>query len=116
MVRLSVLAFLLVIAATTSNAQLSTKSKKAIELYTEADNYRVRGQFQQAIRLLNEAIEKDDDFVEAYHRLGLVYYNMRTYAKAIEKFEKGLSISACRKCSGLILAKRTFLWAIMKRL
>src|SRR5687768_12284742 len=43
---------------------LSTKSKKAIELYTEADNFRVRGQFSQALRLLQEAIEKDKEFVE----------------------------------------------------
>jgi OmpA-OmpF porin, OOP family len=93
MERLVILAYLILFAATASHAQLSSKSKKAIELYTEADNYRVRGQYQQAIRLLNEAIGKDDGFVEAYHRLGLVYYNMRTYAKAIEQFEKGLSLT-----------------------
>jgi OmpA-OmpF porin, OOP family len=75
------------------NAQLSTKSKKAIELYTEADNFRVRGQFRQAIQLLNEAIDKDKNFVEAWHRLGLVYYNMRLYPKAIESFERGLSLT-----------------------
>jgi OmpA-OmpF porin, OOP family len=77
----------------TAYGQLSTKSKKAIELYTEADNFRVRGQFPQAIQLLNEALSKDKEFVEAYHRLGLVYYNMRSYPRAIEKFEKGLSLT-----------------------
>jgi outer membrane protein OmpA-like peptidoglycan-associated protein/tetratricopeptide (TPR) repeat protein len=76
-----------------SQAQLSTKSKKAIELYTEADNYRVRGQFNQAITLLNQAIEKDDEFVEAYYRLGLVYQNMKQYDKAIQQYEKGLSLT-----------------------
>ena len=73
--------------------QLSTKSKKAIQLYTEADNYRVRRQFPQAISLLNQALDKDKNFVEAYHRLGLVYYNMRLYPKAVEQFEKGLSLT-----------------------
>jgi OOP family OmpA-OmpF porin len=76
-----------------SHAQLSTKSKKAIELYTEADNFRVRGQFNQALQLLTEALEKDKNFVEAYHRLGLVYYNMRIYPRAAQSFEKGLSLT-----------------------
>lgn len=71
---------------------LSTKSKKAIELYTESDNYRVRGQFPQAIQLLNEALEKDKNFAEAYYRLGVVYLTMRSYEKAIANFEKALSL------------------------
>jgi outer membrane protein OmpA-like peptidoglycan-associated protein/tetratricopeptide (TPR) repeat protein len=76
-----------------AQTQLSTKSKKAIEYYTQADNYRVRGQFDQAIALLNQAIEKDKDFVEAYYRLGLVYLNIRNYPLAIQNMEKGLSMT-----------------------
>lgn len=75
------------------HAQLTTRSKKAIELYTEADNFRVRGQFNQALQLLTQALEKDKNFVEAYHRLGLVYYNMKIYPKAVSSFEKGLSLT-----------------------
>jgi OmpA-OmpF porin, OOP family len=71
---------------------LSTKSKKAIELYVESDNYRVRGQFPQAIQLLNQAIDKDKNFAEAYYRLGVVYHNMRAYQKAIDNYEKALSL------------------------
>jgi OOP family OmpA-OmpF porin len=73
---------------------LSTKSSKAIELYTEADNFRVRGQHAQAIDLLNQAIAKDKKFVEAYYRLGLVYMTTKNYSKAIENFEKGLSLTS----------------------
>lgn len=73
---------------------LSTTSNKAIELYTEADNFRVRGQHAQAIELLNEAISKDKKFVEAYYRLGLVYMTIKNYSKAIDNFEKGLSLTA----------------------
>jgi len=72
---------------------LSTKSKKAIELYTQADNFRVRGQFDQAIAMLNEAIAKDDEFVEAYYRLGLVYFNMKNFPEAVKNYEKGLSLT-----------------------
>lgn len=73
---------------------LSTKSKKAIELYTEADNFRVRGQHQQAIDLLNQAIAKDKNFAEAYYRLGLVYFSMKQYPLAIQNFNKGLSLTS----------------------
>ena len=72
---------------------LSTKSKKAIELYTEADNFRVRGQFSQAIGLLNQAIQKDRDFAEAYYRLGIVYMTLKDFPQAIKNFEKGLSLT-----------------------
>lgn len=90
--RFSILVVLLCVAGL-GHAQLSTKSKKAIEFYTEADNFRVRGQFNQALQLLNQALERDKNFVEAYHRLGLVYYNMKTYPKAAASFEKGLSLT-----------------------
>ncbi len=74
-------------------SQLSTKSKKAIELYTEADNFRVRNQFDQAINLLQQAIAKDKNFVEAYYRLGLTYFSMKQHAKAIEQYETGLGLT-----------------------
>jgi OOP family OmpA-OmpF porin len=72
---------------------LSTKSKKAIELYTEADNYRVRGQYSQAITLLQQAIDKDKNFVEAYYRIGLVHSALKNYSKAVSYFEQGLAIT-----------------------
>lgn len=80
---------------TISNAQssLSTKSKKAIALYTEADNYRVRGQYNQAISLLQQAIEKDKNFVEAYYRLGITFKAMRDFNRSNLSFEKGLSLT-----------------------
>ena len=87
--------FLLLICSFSSLAQptLSTKSNKAIELYTEADNFRVRGQHSQAIELLDDAISKDKKFVEAYYRLGLVYMTIKNFPKAIQNYEKGLSLS-----------------------
>jgi OmpA-OmpF porin, OOP family len=73
---------------------LSTKSKKAIELYNEADNFRVRGQFSQAIMLLNEAIDKDKKFFEAWYRLGIVYMSLKEFDRAIQCLEKGLSLTS----------------------
>ncbi|WP_333821417.1 OmpA family protein [Ohtaekwangia sp.] len=91
--RIAIVLLVFLSYAAMAQVQLSTKSKKAIEYYTQADNYRVRGQFAQAIELLNQAIDKDDKFVEAYYRLGLVYQNMKNYAEALKNYEKGLSLT-----------------------
>lgn len=76
-----------------SQNQLSTKSKKAIELYTLADNFRVRGQFEEALNLLDQALAKDKNFVEAYYRRGLTYFSMKQYPNALRDYEKGLSLT-----------------------
>ena len=52
---------------------LSTKSKKAAELYYQADNFRVRGQYVAALDLLQQAVKKDKDFYEAYFRIAVIY-------------------------------------------
>lgn len=72
---------------------LSTKNKKAIEMYTEGENYRVRFQHQQALDLFNQAIAKDNNFFEAYLRAGLVYKAMNNFEKAREYFENGLHLA-----------------------
>jgi OOP family OmpA-OmpF porin len=76
-----------------SQAQsLSTKNNKAIELYTQADNYRVRGQYKEAVSLLQQAIEKDKKFVEAYYRLAITYKSMENLPLSAATFEQGLGI------------------------
>ena len=77
----------------TAQTALSTKNKKAIELYVEADNYRVRGQFNQAISLLQQAIEKDKGFTEAYFRLGATYKMMRDLDRSTKSYEAGLYLT-----------------------
>lgn len=93
MVRTLLCTLLLISSAALAQMPLATKSKKAIALYTEADNFRVRGQFSQAIGLLNEAIQKDKNFVEAYYRLGIIYMTLKDFPHAIRNFEKGVSLT-----------------------
>ena len=98
--------FSLVVISLSAAAQtdLSTKSKKAIELYTLADNFRVRGQFEEALNLLNQALEKDKNFVEAYYRRGLTYYFMKQYPRAISDYEKGPQLNnGIKKAKGLLV-------------
>ncbi len=84
---------ILMVTFSDMKAQLSTNKKKAIELYTQADNYRVRGQYTTAISMLQEAIEKDRNFVEAYFRLGITYKSMRLFDRSNASLEKGLSLT-----------------------
>jgi OOP family OmpA-OmpF porin len=93
MIRTVLLFFILLSFSATAQPTLSTRSKKAIDLYTEADNYRVRGQYTQAIGMLNDAIEKDKKFVEAYYRLGIIYMSLKDFTTAIGHFEKGLTFT-----------------------
>lgn len=93
MVRILLSAFLLIGPLAWGQMPLSTKNKKAIELYNDADNFRVRGQFSQAIALLTEALKKDKEFVEAYYRLGITYMSVKDYSQAIKNFEQGLSFT-----------------------
>jgi len=72
---------------------LSTKNKKAIELYTEADNYRVRREYDRAIQLLQEAIEKDKKFEEAYFRQAQIYKVQDDLDKALKYYQMGLPLA-----------------------
>ena len=87
--------FLLLLACLGLEAQpvLSTKNKKAIELYNEADNYRVRGEYPQAMTLLKQAMDKDKNFSEAYFRLALIYKSLREYPKATDYYLQGLGLN-----------------------
>lgn len=93
MIRSFILILAFIPAVSFAQAGLDTKSKKAAELYMEADNFRVRGQYQEAISALTEAIQKDKKFTEAYYRLGVVYMNMKDYQKAINNFNHALTLT-----------------------
>lgn len=73
--------------------ELSTKSKRAAELYYEADNFRVRGQYIQASQILKEAISKDKNFHEAYFRLATIEKAQGNLSDAEELFLKVIELN-----------------------
>lgn len=93
MIRVVVFFLLFLPAWAIAQTGLDTKSKKAIELYTQADNFRVRGQYNEAISALTEAIQKDKKFTEAYYRLGVVYMSMADYQRATNNFKYALTLT-----------------------
>lgn len=66
----------------------SVKNKKAIRFYQESENYFVRRQYGQAIQLLQEAIDKAPDFMEAHLRLGTIYRAVGAFDKALHHLEE----------------------------
>lgn len=93
MIRTLILGILLIPAVVFAQTGLDTKSKRATQLYIEADNFRVRGQYAEAINALSEAIGKDKKFTEAYQRLGIVYMTMKDHLRAINNFKVALSVA-----------------------
>ncbi len=58
---------------TAQDKSYTTKSKKAIGFYEQSEDYYIRRQYGQAVALLEKALEKDEDFAEAYLRLMRIY-------------------------------------------
>ncbi|MTI20544.1 tetratricopeptide repeat protein, partial [Fulvivirga sp. RKSG066] len=75
-----------------SQQKLSTKSKKATELYYEADNYWVRGQYTAAYEILQTAVDKDKNFLEAYFRLGVIDKSRGNTSEAEKYLQKTLEL------------------------
>jgi OmpA-OmpF porin, OOP family len=100
-VRLFRLGFLfLVLLLSTSVAQqqrasaetYTSRSKKAILLFKQGENYFVQRLFFEAIQLLNQSIKKDKHFAEPYFMLGLIYKFQFDFEKSKYNFEHGLSL------------------------
>ncbi len=71
------------------NAQeLSTKNKKAIQLFNKANESKAARDFDSAKDFLYQAIEKDKNFVEAYVALGTIHKLYQDNVKARKCFEK----------------------------
>jgi outer membrane protein OmpA-like peptidoglycan-associated protein len=73
--------------------EFSTKNHKALDLYMKSDEFLMRKQFPEAIQVLQEAIEKDPNFVEAYNRIGTCYIRMHEDKSAKKYFEKVIELN-----------------------
>ncbi|MBN2814201.1 MAG: PD40 domain-containing protein [Bacteroidales bacterium] len=71
---------------------VTTKSKKAIEAYNEGLKYFSLNRYTDAAASLNQAIEADNRFIEAYLVLAEVYEDAGYPLKAIEVYRKGLAL------------------------
>lgn len=88
------IAFLLSLAAIHTQAQtspLSTKSKRAAAMFTEAIDFYNRKDFQKSIRILDRAIQEDPSFTEAYILKGDILSEEQNPREAIDQYKKGIA-------------------------
>ena len=75
------------------NLQVSMKKRrriKAEELYNRGVDAHLSGKMRQAVKLLEEAVEKDSEFLLPFFRLGTVYLALGEFQKALQLHEKAL--------------------------
>ena len=76
-----------------SQQEINTDSKKAINAYNQGVKMYTLHNYAEAIDLLKQAIEADQNFINAYLVLAEVYTDDNQYEKAIEAYKKGLGIN-----------------------
>ena len=69
---------------------LSTRSKKAAALFTEAINYYDQKEYQKATRILDKATQEDSAFVEAYILKGDIISEQQKPREAIVQYKRGI--------------------------
>ena len=76
----------------TQKVPLHTSSKKAEKNFEEAKKAYNLKYYEEALKSLKNAIQADENFVEAYLLTGQVYLDERDYKTAIPHFEKALEL------------------------
>jgi outer membrane protein OmpA-like peptidoglycan-associated protein/Tol biopolymer transport system component len=80
----------LITDAYSQTSPLSTRSKKAAAMFTEAINYYDQKDYQKAMRILDKATQDDTSFVEAYILKGDILSEQRYPREAIRQYKKGI--------------------------
>jgi class 3 adenylate cyclase/Tfp pilus assembly protein PilF len=87
----SAVGYILVKRARTPNSTpllLHTSSSEAKELYLLARDYQLRGDDEQSVAALEQAIAIDGNFAEAHLELGFLFYDMRELDSADQHVQK----------------------------
>ena len=79
-------AFFILLGFSFSQGNLSTTSKKASKLYQKADKKYKERDFEAAITFLEEAVQMDNSFFEAYIRMGSLYNALGLLDSVYSKF------------------------------
>ena len=74
--------------------EYSTRSKKAIEFFKQAQSFFVKNEFDHAIAQLNSAIEKDSKFKEAYYLKAEIFHAQKSYDQEFTTIEKAIALDS----------------------
>jgi len=73
--------------------EASTADHKALALFEQSNEMMYRKMFPEAIKVLEQAIQRDPNFTEAYNRIGACYIYMHEDGKAKKYFEKVIELN-----------------------
>ncbi len=79
---------------TKSKLGVHTKSKKAFELYKSAENAYARDEIEMSLDYLDQAIAKDDCFIEAYLLKADIYFRLQNPEYEIVNIQKALDVDS----------------------
>jgi outer membrane protein OmpA-like peptidoglycan-associated protein/tetratricopeptide (TPR) repeat protein len=86
---------LAVVFSTTAQPYDPSKiNKKAVALYNQAQQRALDENYTSATGLLQQAIEADKNYVDAYLALGAVYGTLKNYKNSTANFEKAFSLDS----------------------
>lgn len=77
-----------------AQADLTKIDKKAVALYEKAMALADNNQYKEAISLLQQAISRDDKYIDAYLSLAGVYGQLKDYTQSVAYYEKAAAIDA----------------------
>jgi len=89
-------AFLFVFACYFSNAQydVSRINKKAVEAYTRAMQQAQEEKYKDAVGSLQEALQKDANYIDAYLSLGGLYGQLKDHQQSVSAYEKAFALDS----------------------
>jgi len=91
---LSLLFFLFIINTTRAQYDASKMSKKAVEAYNKGFVKATEGNFKEAIPLLQEAVKREPNYIDAYLSLAGIYGEMKNYPQSTSFYEKAFGIDS----------------------
>jgi outer membrane protein OmpA-like peptidoglycan-associated protein len=87
-----IIVFLLISSAVSGQDEYHTRSRKAIYLYEAAGREYTLLNYNEAVRLLTQAIKTDDSFIEAWLLMGQVCTAADFIEKSIDAYKKAISL------------------------
>ena len=67
---------------------------KAITIYTLAINKAQNGDYNSAIKMINESLKIEPNYLDAYLSLGGIYADLNDYRQSVSNFEKAFAIDS----------------------
>lgn len=92
-----IILYLVLLISYIANAQWYDPEKinhDAITIYNLANNKARNGDYETAIKMINEALKKEPKYVDAYLSLAGIYAEMKNYTEAITNFQKAFSLDS----------------------